>query len=815
MPAHVSDPFTGRLVIRLNPTALSLVAQLPPPPPREVAENRLLQVVRQISSLDYLRRLAEILSDYPDAVSFPAIASTPESLVIDLERIAEDSPFPPLHSLRAYYIIDPRGRMGAMATNRLLAQLQVAPGVEIAYREPNVRNAAPPVTPGNETIYPTGPQHFSGNSWGINAVAPSVWDKYDGAGIGFADLESGWNLSHTDLPQPQPPLYGLNVGDHNHGAAVLGIVVAQDNGKGVVGIAPGATLKKVLSHLRQAIPPWPMDAWDIVGAILDALSPGVLVPGDVLLIEIQTVNEDGMLNYPIETNPLWFDAIRLAVGNGIIVIEPAGNGDSSSVGRNLDAWNGDWKSTPTGRTLKGGDALSDSGAIIVSGCHRAIVTVAGTKAHRHMSELNYGTRVTCYAWGEWVYSCGYGILSEPPDTVDDYYTDRFRATSAASAIIAGAAILVQQMHEQTFNWRLSPTQMRALLGNPSLGTPVVDANDVQIGVMPNLEAVAAKLGAVPDVYLRDSVGDAGVVPNASVFQSPDIIVRRVPSLDIPGDFGEGSPSANVVTANDPILANADNHIYVRVRNRAAVDAPLVTATIYWSEASPLVAPIDWHLIAQINVGTVLAGGALHVAAPYNWRPAPGQLPAGGHGCFIVVLDQALDPRPPSLPAVVGTTNLGWTEFLAYVGNNNNVAWRNFDVVFAPPAMWAPMPFYLRGSWDEPREFCLELDAELPAGAQLRWELPEALARAVECASGGRVRGRVDSELGVGLELRAPGRIVIENLGLEPRVRYECQLQVRLPEARTSHDEHFVILRQLYEGVCVGQLTWAVVTEAAR
>jgi serine protease len=803
MPPHVSDPFTGRLVVRLTPAAVYAVAQQPLAPVG-LAEHRLLQITAQIPDLYGAR---DVLLSYPTVLSFPATAAIPDSLVVELERHAEIGPFPPQRTLRAYYIIDPRGHIDALETATLLARLQHAPGVELAYREPAVRNAA--VTPADETIYPgTLAQHFDGGDWGINAVSPSVWGLYDGTGIGFADLESGWNLQHSDLPQPPPPIYGLNVGNRDHGAAVLGIVVGQDNGSGVVGIAPGATLKKVLSHIRTAVPPWPMDAWDVAGAILGALAPGpgMLVPGDVLLIEIETVNEDGMVGYPIETNPLWFDAIRLAVGSGIVVVEPAGNGDLNSVGRNLDDWNGDWKSAPTGRVLKGGDAASDSGAILVSGCVRAI---APAHAHRHLDELNYGSRVTCYAWGERVYSCGYGFLTEPPDTVDQYYTNRFRATSAASAIIAGAAILVQQMHEKTFGRRLSPAQMRALLGDRGLGTSVVDAMGVQIGVMPDLARIALRLGAVPDVYIRDSVGDAGVVPNTNVFQSPDIILRQKAIPNPVAELGEGSPTADQVPANDPVVASADNFIYVRLRNRSGVDAPLVTATIYWSEASLLVAPIDWHLIGQINAGTVAAGGALHVAGPFTWHPAPGQLPVGGHGCFVVVLDQALDPQPPSLPAAVGTTVLGWTEFLAYVGNNNNVAWRNFTVVETLAAKEAPLLFCLGGAWDQAREFTLELHADLPEGAQLVWELPKTLAAVVEQAAGRRVRASLKSELGVGLRLDGLGRLAMEGIRLEPRVRHWCSLKVRLPDARGDGGDHQVVLRQLYQGMCVGQLTWKI------
>lgn len=804
MPRHVSAPYTGRLVVRLSQPAVDLIAQQPELPLAD-HENRLLRLV---DAVDALRDLRDVLAGYPNLVSFEAIAPFTVADVLRLEDRAFDSPFPPLHSLRAYYILDPRGRLNALEAAELLAALQGVRSVEVAYRETDVRNAAPPVTPGDETIYPAGvQQHFDGSSWGINANVPWVWGKYDGAGIGFADLEAGWNLNHTDLPQPPPPLYNVNDPiSSSHGTAVLGIVVGQDNGKGIVGIAPGATLKKVLSHIRPAKALGDMDAWDIVGAILDALSPGVLVPGDVLLIEIETLGDDANIGYPIEIRPLWFDAIRLAVGNGIVVIEPAGNGDAKGAGRDLDAWNGEWMGMPSTQRLKAGDALSDSGAIIVSGCARLI---APANAHQHLANLNYGTRVNCYGWGRHVYTAGGdGLLSQPPGTVNDKYTNDFRATSAASAIIAGAAILVQEMHEKTFMRRLAPAQIRHLLGDKSLGTMVVIAANASTGVMPDLAKIALQLGAVPDVYIRDSVGDAGVVPNVNVFQSPDIILRSTASLNLVGDFGEGSPTANTVPANDPAMANADNYIYVRIRNRSAVDATAVTATIYWSEASALVAPIDWHLIGQINAGTVPGGGALHVAGPFTWHPAPGQLPAAGHGCFVVVLDQALDPQPPSLPAAVGTKALGWTEFLAYVGNNNNVAWRNFTVqTFA--AMSAPLPFFIVGSWDEPREFDLELEAELADGALLAWELPDVLAAAVERAGGGHVRALTTSASGKCLELAGAGRVAATGVRLEPLARHQCRLHVKLPK-RGGGAGHYVAIRQLYEGTCVGQLTWKIV-----
>jgi hypothetical protein len=363
--------------------------------------------------------------------------------------------------------------------------------------------------------------------------------------------------------------------------------------------------------------------------------------------------------------------------------------------------------------------------------------------------------------------------------------------------------------------RLSPGQVRALFRDRSLGTAVVDANDAPIGVMPDLAKIGVALGSVPDVYIRDSVGDHGFVPSANAFASPDIIVRQQPSGNIPADFGDASPTANIVPANDPIVAGQKNYLYVRLRNHTGVSAPQTTATLYWSEASPLVAPIDWHLIGPINAGTVPGGDTLHVPAPYVWQPQPGDLPPSGHGCFIAVLDQVMDPAPPALPAAVGNNTLGWTEFLDYVFNNNNVAWRNFTVVAAQPATWAPLPFCLRGSWDRAREFGLELHVRLPPGAQLVWELPEELARKVDLAGGGRFLGRVPSDLGVGIKVSAFGRIAIDGLIMDPRVRYPSRLRVQVPEAVRGNQEWLVILRQSYQKRVIGQLTWQIVAPEHR
>ena len=95
-------------------------------------------------------------------------------------------------------------------------------------------------------------------------------------------------------------------------------------------------------------------------------------------------------------------------------------------------------------------------------------------------------------------------------------------------------------------------------------------------------------------------------------------------------------------------------------------------------------------------------------------------PATGHYCFIATVNHPADPQPvdpsdPIDPAVA------WSNFLSYIRNNNNVTWRNFDVVTAiSGSQSAPQPnFIVAGAPDAGRIFDLELD-------------PEATARSADC-----------------------------------------------------------------------------------
>lgn len=83
--------------------------------------------------------------------------------------------------------------------------------------------------------------------WNITAFdMPGTWNKTKGEGVKIAVIDSGVDLTHPDLANNLLP--GINIldkskppiDDLNHGTHVTGIICAENNNIGVVGVAPAA-----------------------------------------------------------------------------------------------------------------------------------------------------------------------------------------------------------------------------------------------------------------------------------------------------------------------------------------------------------------------------------------------------------------------------------------------------------------------------------------------------------------------------------------------------------------------------------------------
>ncbi|HKV37900.1 MAG TPA: S8 family serine peptidase, partial [Blastocatellia bacterium] len=255
----------------------------------------------------------------------------------------------------------------------------------------------------------------------------------------------------------------------NHGTAVLGELVAQDDGQGVTGIANQSTMGLINPQASAS-------ATDVAAAINRAAA--ILGPGDVILVEQQTLGlrynpATGQGLVPIEFEPDVFAAIKAATSRGIVVIEPSSNGSE-----NLD------DAIYTGYFNR---ISHDSGAIVVGAGQ------ASTSAHTDrawFNESDYGLRVDVQGWGQGVATCGFGDVRLGTGQ-DFWYTTKFGGTSGAAAMVAGAAALLESIVKARNQPPLSPVALRQLL----IVTGSGQAGDLtkHIGSRPDLKAAIAGL----------------------------------------------------------------------------------------------------------------------------------------------------------------------------------------------------------------------------------------------------------------------------------------------------------------------------------
>lgn len=603
----------------------------------------------------------------------------------------------------------------------------------------------------------------------------------DGQGQRVIDLERGWTFNHEDLTAHGITLLHGTLLDssRSHGTAVLGEICASDNTIGCVGITPNIARARTVSFHGSTQE----------NAILAAITNSAF--GDVLLLEAQNW-VPGLVNMlgPIEVTDAVYEVIRLATALGIIVVEAGGNGTNNG---NTPPFAMNTYVAPGGNAIlnPSGAGFRDSGAIIVS---------AATSAapHTRMPWAPHGQRIDCYAWGQNINTCdstGAGATN--------LYQTGFGGTSGASPIITGAALAVQGIAEASLGHRFSPRQMRAILRNPATGTAPAATETTQINVMPNLrQIIDTQLNVTPDIYLRDFVGDTGNPHTGAISASPDIIVRLAAEANPQAAFGEGSGTENSNSLGSTVEAGQNNFIYARMRNRGGSAATNVQATVYWSEVASLVTPDLWNLIGTTTLATVPNGNQLTVSNAITWSAAA--IPASGHYCFVGLVGNAQDPAPGPADFI------DWTNFTNFIRNNNNVTWRNFNVVDAEPSPEADpegfvaLPFLLVGAPDKARAFGIAIEGRLPEGARLMLEMPMELYRRVK-----RYVQKADIVKGEKL-VRAylnPFQVTqFASVELPAKYRAKCRLLLHIPK-ELRRKTYEVALRQFYRQLQVGGITW--------
>ncbi len=369
---------------------------------------------------------------------------------------------------------DVRVEGGRAGVARLVNELNALPQVEIAHPVPIPEPAVimgpneAALAPIDEALLPTpdfSPQQTYLYEPPIGLNAPAAWAIPGGLGDGmkFIDVELCWTENHEDFDETanfyiggagQDPSY------ETHGTAVLGEVIGQHNGFGVMGFAPNVDWGVVAVTVAEwpTVPHYFQEAIDHLG------------PGDVWLIELQ-MYPAGKDATPMEWLQVNYDVIWTGCWSlGINCIEAGANGT-----QNLDdpSWGGVFNRF-----------IRDSGATMV-----AAGTPSGLVAEWF---TNWGSRMDVHAWGSSIVTTGYGDLYG--NTLQNRYTSQFGGTSGASPMVTGSALALEGIALANVGRVLTPLEVRTILHDT--GTPYSGAK--YIGPRPNLEPAAARVLSIAD-----------------------------------------------------------------------------------------------------------------------------------------------------------------------------------------------------------------------------------------------------------------------------------------------------------------------------
>lgn len=183
-----------------------------------------------------------------------------------------------------------------------------------------------------------------------------------------------------------------------------------------------------------------------------------------------------------------------------------------------------------------------------------------------------------------------------------------------------------------------------------------------------------------DIYVRDALDDVGNIPypGRTACYSPDIIPQQQTQQPLPW-----FTSTWAVDNGMNVIANVNNYVYVRGKN-LKTSATSGTVYLYCTPSSLLLNVSYWTNnpistgsgtsapLVDVNNNTQIAAGAICVGkTPFLLNQT---VPQGFHYCLItrVVTPDHLNPIPTSFANT--------SQFINWVVDNPNVAWRNINVV---------------------------------------------------------------------------------------------------------------------------------------
>ena len=387
------------------------------------------------------------------------------------------------------------------------------------------------------------------NSWGVKRIGAGFVHESGnkGGGVKVAIIDSGIDYTHSDLNANYIDGYDFVNGDdapmddYGHGTHVAGIIAAGDNGFGVVGVAPEASLYalKVLDSNGSGY------VSDVVMAIQWATDPNGDGSADDRL-DIINMSLGGGASLTLEV------ACLLAYYDGLILVAAAGNG----------------------------------GSVIYPAAYSSVIAVSATDINDELA---------------WFSSTGFEVeLAAPGVNINstlpgnNYSGETWSGTSMASPHVAGTAVLVW-----TANPGWSNDAVRAQLQNTAediglstreQGYGLVDAAEavgVDTDTTPPAKVTGLTVTTVSYAQL-DLAWDAnaeGDLDNYNVYRSTtsggsyDLVSSPttnsysdvglttsttyyyiVSAVDVSGNEGEASDEASGTTSADDLLGPVTSNV---------------------------------------------------------------------------------------------------------------------------------------------------------------------------------------------------------------------------------------------------------------
>ena len=205
----------------------------------------------------------------------------------------------------------------------------------LQWQDPNL--LAQEVTPGDEGLFSF--------QWNMQAIeAPAAWAAgCTGNGVRVAIIDGGIDPTHPDLAPNMDAAcsvsfvpdqaFDTDTGTLWHGMHVAGIVAAADNGVGVIGVAPEATLIGV-----KALHDGTGSFGGVIGAILYAADPAAFGRPECGSADIINMSLGATFPKRGGAGPLigaMAQAVNFAASKGVLVVSAAGN-EGMDLGQSKD-----------------------------------------------------------------------------------------------------------------------------------------------------------------------------------------------------------------------------------------------------------------------------------------------------------------------------------------------------------------------------------------------------------------------------------------------------------------------------------------------